>query len=139
MKNLEKAIKIAVDAHTGQTDKGGNPYILHPLRVMFNLNNESEKIVGVLHDVLEDTNVKIEDIKKEGFSVEVVDALILITKNVSQNYEDYIEGIKSNVIALKVKIADIEDNLDVKRLNIISEDDSIRINKYLKMHRYLKK
>ncbi len=128
---LEKAIEIAVDGHKGQKDKFGNPYILHPLRVMFALRRNEEKIVGVLHDVVEDTKYTIEDLRKTGFSDDILAALDCVTNRKSENYDEFIKRVMTNKIAIKVKIADLEDNMDVKRIKVLTEKDSERLNKYL--------
>lgn len=132
--NLQRAIEIAVEAHRGMTDKGGNLYILHPLRVMQSLSTDEERIVGVLHDVVEDCESwTFERLKKEGFSENVLKALVSVTKsNDDSNYEEFINRARSNSIGRKVKIADILDNLDVRRLEEISKKDVERLQKYKK-------
>ena len=130
---LERAIEIAVEAHKGQVDKGGSPYILHPLRVMMSVNGESEKIVAVLHDVVEDSNWTFEALLAEGFSIEVIEALKSVTKNSdNEDYDSFIQRAIGNPIGRKVKIADIRDNLDVTRISDITDKDVKRINKYKK-------
>ncbi len=135
---LEKAIEIAVDGHKGQKDKFGNPYILHPLRVMFRLNSTEEKIVGVLHDVVEDTKYSIDDLRVFGFYDEILSALDCVTKRDSENYGDSIERVKTNRVAINVKIADLEDNMDIRRIKELTENDMERLNKYLNYYRILK-
>ena len=132
--NLERAIEIAVTTHKGVTDKGGNPYILHPLRVMFSLNTDEEKIVGVLHDVVEDAeDWDFERLQKEGFSNEVLDALRSVTKfSENENYDEFIQRGLGNEIGRTVKIADIRDNLDVTRIGALKDKDLKRLNKYKK-------
>ena len=130
---LERAIGIAVEAHKGQLDKGGNPYILHPLRVMMSVDLELEKIVAVLHDVVEDSNWTFEALLAEGFSIEVIDALKSVTKNSDdEGYDSFIQRAIRNPIGHKVKIADLRDNLDVTRISDITDKDVKRINKYKK-------
>ena len=130
---LERAIGIAVEAHKGQLDKGGNPYILHPLRVMMSVDLELEKIVAVLHDVVEDSNWTFEALLAEGFSIEVIEALKSVTKNSdNEDYDSFIQRAMENPIGRKVKIADIRDNLDVTRISDITDKDVKRINKYKK-------
>ena len=130
---LERAIGIAVEAHKGQLDKGGNPYILHPLRVMMSVDFELEKIVAVLHDVVEDSNWTFEALLAEGFSIEVIEALKSVTKNSdNEDYDSFIQRAIGNSIGRKVKIADIRDNLDVTRIPDIGEKDVQRISKYKK-------
>ena len=127
---LEQAINIALQAHKGKADKGGNPYILHPLRLMLAMETTEEKIVAVLHDVIEDSSFTIQQLKQEGFSKKVLDAVSLLTKTENQNYENYISAIKKNPLATKVKLADLKDNMDKSRLKKITEEDLIRIKKY---------
>ena len=132
--NLERAIEIAVEAHKGALDKGGNPYVLHPLRMMFAVSNEEEKIVAVLHDVIEDAfGWEFERLEKEGFSAAVIDALRSVTKiTEDEDYDAFIERAMSSPIGRRVKIADITDNLDVTRIGELAEKDMKRINKYKK-------
>lgn len=129
---LEKAILIAVKAHQGQVDKGGNPYILHPLRVMFSMKNENEKICAVLHDVIEDTNVTLDDLKNEGFSEEVLLALDALTKRKSESYDEFIDRIINNRVACFVKLGDLNDNMNLSRIQNPSYKDFERIEKYKK-------
>ena len=130
---LERAIEIALEAHKGQVDKGGSPYILHPLRVMMSVNGESEKIVAVLHDVVEDSNWTFEALLAEGFSIEVIEALKSVTKNSdNEDYDSFIQRAMQNPIGRKVKIADLRDNLDVTRIAELGDKDLQRINKYKK-------
>ena len=130
---LERTIEIAVEAHKGQVDKGGSPYILHPLRVMMSVNGESEKIVAVLHDVVEDSNWTFEALLAEGFSIEVIEALKSVTKeSEDEDYDLFIQRAMRNHIGRKVKIADLRDNLDVTRITELGEKDLQRINKYKK-------
>ena len=132
--NLERAIEIAVEAHKGVVDKGGNPYVLHPLRMMFAVSNEEEKIVAVLHDVIEDSiDWEFEHLEKEGFSAAVIDALRSVTKiTEDEDYDAFIERAMTNPIGRRVKIADLRDNLDVTRIGELAEKDMKRINKYKK-------
>ena len=130
--NLAKAIEITASAHRNQVDKGGNPYILHPIRVMMSLNSEDEKIVGVLHDVVEDSDEwDFEHLREEGFKEHILSALKSVTKvSDTEDYETFIERATRNQIGRNVKIADIRDNLDVTRLKTLNEEDFARINKY---------
>jgi (p)ppGpp synthase/HD superfamily hydrolase len=138
MSLLEKAISIATQAHLGQRDKMGAPYITHPLRVMARVDTEAEKIVAILHDVVEDTPVTMENLKSEGFPDELLQALDCVTNRPDEPYEDFVQRSASNPIALRVKIADLEDNMDVRRLETITAKDAERLNKYLKAWRFLK-
>ena len=131
--DLERAIEIAVQAHKGASDKGGSPYILHPLAVMHSLDTDDEKIVAVLHDVVEDTEWTFEKLLGEGFSVTVVDALRSVTKqDDGEDYFDFIQRAKNNPLGRKVKIADIRHNMDVTRIKVLSDKDVTRLNKYKK-------
>lgn len=127
---LEKAISIALSAHKGKTDKSGNPYILHPLRVMLDMATIDEKIVAVLHDVVEDSCITIQNLREENYSEEILNALTLLTKNENQSYDEYILEIKKNALAAKVKLADLRDNMDKKRLSNLTQKDTTRLKKY---------
>lgn len=139
MSLLEKAISIAVSAHQSQLDKADKPYILHPLRLMFKMNSENEMIAAVLHDVIEDTSWTIEQLVSEGFTEEVLEVIKLLTHDKKVQYKKYIDAIKTNKIALKVKLADLEDNLDIKRIAHPKFKDYARIAEYLKYYNELKK
>lgn len=129
---LDKAIQIATAAHAGQTDKGGNPYISHPMRLMENVESVEQKTVAVLHDVVEDTEVSFSDLEKEGIPQICIDALKLLTHDKDVPYMDYVKSISSNEIATAVKIADLKDNSDLSRLKNITEKDIARVEKYSK-------
>jgi (p)ppGpp synthase/HD superfamily hydrolase len=127
---MEKAIRIAAQAHERQRDKGGAPYILHPLRVMMQMTSEDEMIVAVLHDVIEDSDLTVERLRQEGFYAEILDAIECLTKRDGEEFGEYIERVKKNPLAIKVKIADLEDNLEVARLKEVTAADAERIEKY---------
>lgn len=129
---FDKAICIAAIAHKGQVDKAGRPYILHPLRVMFMRRDETERICAVLHDVIEDSDITIEYLRKEGFSEAVLCALDALTKRENENYDDFIGRVIENKIACKVKLADLSDNMDLSRISNPTQDDYLRIEKYRK-------
>ena len=138
MSTLKRAIEIATEAHKGQYDKAGNDYIGHPLRVMEMGKTENEKIVGVLHDVVEDTDWTFEALAAEGFSEEVIAALRCVTKlSENENYDDFIERVKKNPLAVAVKINDLSDNMDIRRLPYLSDKDVKRLKKYLKAYKRL--
>ncbi|MBK7497914.1 MAG: HD domain-containing protein [Ignavibacteriales bacterium] len=139
MSLLERAIEIAVTAHKDQVDKASKPYILHPLRLMFKMQTENEMIAAVLHDVVEDMDWTIEKLVVEGFDEEVITAVKLLTHNKKVLYKKYIEAIKTNKIALKVKLADLEDNMDIKRIAHPKFRDYARLAEYLKYYNELKK
>lgn len=138
MSTLQRAIEIATEAHKGQYDKAGNDYIGHPLRVMEMGTTENEKIVGVLHDVVEDTDWTFKALAAEGFSEEVIAALRCVTKlSENENYDDFIERVKKNPLAVAVKINDLSDNMDIRRLPYLSDNDIKRLKKYLKAYKRL--
>lgn len=135
--NLQRAIEIAAEAHRGQTDKVGAPYLLHPLRVMMSLETDDERIVSVLHDVVEDgPGWTFERLEEEGFSPTVLDALRLVTKRPEDEgdseavYVAFVRRAKGNNIARRVKTADILDYLNASRLSALTEKDMRRMNRY---------
>jgi (p)ppGpp synthase/HD superfamily hydrolase len=130
MSTLEKAIHIAVQAHAGQTDKAGSPYILHPLRLMLEMRSETEMIAAVLHDVVEDSEWTLDTLRAEGFSEEILSAADCLTRRQGESYTAFIERIKENAIARRVKLADLEDNMDITRISILTEKDVKRLKKY---------
>ena len=138
MSTLERAIEIATEAHRGQFDKAGNDYIGHPLLVMAAGKTTEEKIVGVLHDVVEDSGWSFERLAAEGFSVEIIEALRCVTK-LSENepYDKFITRVKENPLAVTVKLNDLTDNMDIRRLPYISDKDVKRLKKYLKAYKQL--
>jgi (p)ppGpp synthase/HD superfamily hydrolase len=123
MSTLDKAIEIAADAHKDQKDRYGKQYILHPLRVMLRFQTEREMIVAVLHDAIEKSEWSIPKLRQEGFDSEILEAVDLLTRRESQPYMDYINKLKVNSLARKIKIADIEDNVDPQRAGRPSEND----------------
>ena len=127
---LEKAIALAYQAHAQQVDKGGQPYISHPLRVMEKMATAQEKIVAVLHDAVEDSDLTLEDLSSAGFPGEVVTAIAALTKNSGEDYEVYLQRVMGNAIALKVKIADMTDNMDMSRIANPTAKDWQRLAKY---------
>ncbi len=140
MSTLERAIEIATNAHQGVTDKYGAPYINHVTRVMNMGNSTEEKIVGILHDLIEDTPWTFDALHLEGFSKEVIEALRCVTKtSEDEDYEMFINRVKANPLAIKVKLNDLKDNLDIKRMPEVTVSDLIRLNKYLKAYKELSK
>jgi (p)ppGpp synthase/HD superfamily hydrolase len=128
---VEDAILLATVKHRGQLDKAGQPYILHPLRVMLRLKTTKERIVGVLHDVVEDCGVTLDELRELGYPEEVVVALEALTKREGENYDDFIDRIlEASVLAQHVKIADLEDNSDLSRLETVTASDEARAAKY---------
>ena len=117
-------------SHEGQRDKSGMPYILHPLRVMLKMSTETEMIVAVLHDVVEDSSLNLDDLASVGFSEEILQAIDCLTWRKDESYDEFIERAQANPLSRKVKIADIEDNMDLKRLDTLTEKDVERLKKY---------
>ena len=132
MNQLSIAIIISTRAHDRQYDKAGKPYIFHPLRVMMNVESMDAKIVAVLHDIIEDTNLTVYDLVMEGFSNEIIDAIECLTKRENEDYMDFIRRCKTNDIVKIVKLADIEDNSDLSRIENPTEEDYERNRKYKK-------
>lgn len=129
---LEKAIILAAKAHMGQLDKGGNPYILHPVRVMLGCKSLDEKIVAVLHDTLENSPLTAEELIKEGFSETIVDAVVCLTRESGGDYMEYIQRVAKNPLATAVKLSDLADNMDLKRLPGLTPRDFQRLERYLR-------
>ena len=137
---LSKAINLAMQAHAGQVDKAGMPYIGHVMRVMQAGKTIDEKIVGVLHDVVEDTTWTFDALLAEGFPVHIVDALRCVTKlSDDEPYESFINRVKTNPLAVAVKINDLTDNMDIRRLQNLIDADMQRLRKYLKAYQSLVK
>lgn len=136
---MERAIKIALCTHEGQVDLAKRPYILHPLWVMSQMESETEKIVAVLHDVVEDnSNLTIKDLRKKEFSPVVVEAIYALTRQNDEKYGDYVQRIKKNPLARKVKLADLEHNLDMNRIPSHSREQYTSLMKrYRKAHTVL--
>ncbi|MCM1158285.1 MAG: GTP pyrophosphokinase [Bacteroidales bacterium] len=134
---LEKAIEIAVEAHRGQIDKAGKIYILHPMRVMLRGKNETEMIVGILHDTVEDTPITLDMLRLEGFSDEILAAVQCITKEKNENYGHFIDRVLQNPLATQVKLYDIEDNLNRDRIPYPTKKDEARFAKYEKYHKVI--
>jgi (p)ppGpp synthase/HD superfamily hydrolase len=130
MSTLDKAIRIAAQLHEGQLDRYGAPYISHPLRVMARVTTDDEKMAAVLHDVIEDSEWTLDDLRKEGFSAVVLKAVDDLTRRAGEDYLNYIERLKPNPIARKVKLADLEDNMDLRRLPTLAAKDIERLARY---------
>lgn len=134
---LERAIEIAARTHAGQTDKGGAPYILHPLRVMLRVAPGAQQIVAVLHDVVEDSDVTFEDLEREGFAAEVINGLRAVTKVEGESYEDFVARAALDPVGKAVKLADLMENSDLSRIAEPSQKDLERVEKYGRAIRYL--
>lgn len=134
---LELAMKVAGDAHEGQVDKGGNPYILHPQAVAASLTNTEFKIAAYLHDVCEDTPVTFDDLLDMGFTYRIVNSIRLLTKSDELSYEEYLKRIRMDNCARAVKISDLKHNMDISRIPCPSDKDHARIEKYRKSLAFL--
>jgi (p)ppGpp synthase/HD superfamily hydrolase len=129
---LDKMLHIAVNAHHGQFDKGGKPYILHPLKVMHYLKTDDEELMCMAlgHDVIEDTSTTYKELREAGMTERVIEGIKALTKQPGQTYEEYKEGVFSNPDAMRVKMADLRHNTDIRRLKGVTEKDIARIAKY---------
>ena len=136
---LDRAIAIAAEAHTGQKDKAGISYILHPIRLMIQMDSEEAMIAAVLHDVVEDSVWTLDDLRREGFSDEVLNAVDCLThrEGEGEDYWDYIKRAGSDPIAIKVKLADLFDNLNSNWLDKVTEEDEKRFERYRKAQKML--
>jgi (p)ppGpp synthase/HD superfamily hydrolase len=137
---IEKALQIAARAHEGQLDKHGQPYILHPLRVMAAVEGEEARIVAILHDVIEDTSVTTDDLRQEGFGDTVLEALDRLTHRKDEPYAEYVIRCKGHEIARRVKLAELEDNSRPSRTILRPdriEPDIERVRKYLLAYKFL--
>jgi len=130
MNQLEKAISIALRVHEGQTDRYGQPYILHPLFVMLQMDSEAEMTAAVLHDVIEDSETTLADLREEGFSDEVLEAVRLMTHEEADSYEAYVRKLKPNPMARKIKLADLRHNMDIRRMDRVRAGDTERLERY---------
>lgn len=126
----KKALKISFDAHKNQVDKGGMPYVYHPFHLAEQLDDELSTCVALLHDVVEDTDITLDELKSNGFPDEVIEALSLMTHRDNVPYLDYVRAMKDNPIARKVKLADLAHNSDLTRLDKVDDKAIERINKY---------
>lgn len=129
---LEDAIGLALISHRGQVDKGKNEYILHPLRLMLKMRTDEERIVAVLHDIIEDGAATIEDLKELKLPKNIRDALKCISRTTGEDYDDYISRVKTDLLATRVKIADLQDNMDLSRIPHPQQEDFDRVRKYEK-------
>ena len=136
--DLNNAIALAVKAHKGQIDKAGANYILHPLRVMMRCETENEMMAAILHDVVEDSECSLEDLREMNFPAEVIAAVECLSQKKGEDYFKFIGRCVSNEIARKVKLLDLKDNLDVTRLNKWSLGATLRTANYFKAYKMLK-
>lgn len=130
MATLERAVQIAAQAHEGQKDKAGHPYLLHPLRMMLRMESDAARIAAVLHDVVEDSEWTLDRLRAEGFSEEVLEAVDCLTHREGESYEAFVKRVQPNAIARRVKLADLEDNMNLKRLSEVTSKDLARLEKY---------
>ena len=130
MSTLKRAVEIAHIAHEGQQDRAGRPYIFHPVRVMRRVNSEFEKMAALLHDVVEDSNVTLDDLKREGFPPEVVAAVAALTKLPGESRLDAAKRAAVDPIARRVKLADNADNMNIKRIPNPTAKDFARLHEY---------
>lgn len=136
---LEKAIELALKYHKGQIKNGtGEEFILHVLRVMLKMDTEDEKISAVLHDIIEKTNCTLEDLKQQGFSNKIINTVDTLSKRKGEDYSDYIKRIKKDPDAVKIKIADLEDNMNIKNTKELTQVDIEKMNRRKKYYRELK-
>lgn len=136
-KLLDKAALICVTKHAGQRDKMGCAYFQHPMRVAMRCRTDEEKMVALLHDTIEDTDITAEYLLAEGFPQSVVDGILSVTKREGESYEDFVARAKQNPLGRVVKLHDLEDNLDIFRLTALDADMTARYNKYLAARRFL--
>jgi len=135
---LYRAILLAMAAHEGQLDThNGRPYIEHPFRVMNAGHTLQEKIVGILHDVVEDTSWTLEQLADEGFSNEIVEGVDAMTRRDNESYDDYIVRLQGNSVAVRVKLNDLTDNMDIRRWKEVQYHDLARLQKYLEVYKLL--
>lgn len=137
MSTIEKAIEIAAREHAGDVDKAGSPYLFHPLRLMFAVNTPFEKMAAVLHDVVEDTPVTLDDLKREGFHQDVLTAVDALTKRDGEGRLEGAARAASNPIARVVKIADVTDNMDLGRISEPTDKDFERLREYVQVKKLL--
>lgn len=139
MNMLSKMIALAANAHAGQTDKAGKAYILHPLKVMHYLKTDDEELmcIAVGHDLCEDTNVTFDQLYAEGFSCRVVDGIRALTRQRGESYSEYKYKVMSNPDAVRVKMADLRHNSDLRRLKDIAVRDVVRTVRYMQFYKEL--
>ena len=130
MATLESAIQIAAEAHAGQQDKAGKPYILHPIRVMLSVSTTDEQIAAILHDTVEDTDVTYEQLSEAGFSAEIISAVRALTKLDGESRVEAARRAVKHPIARQVKLADVKDNLDISRIPHLTYKDHARLDEY---------
>ncbi|MFQ6604018.1 MAG: GTP pyrophosphokinase [Fidelibacterota bacterium] len=135
---LEHAIRLAVKCHAGQKDKGGNPYIFHPLRVMMKMETEDERIVAVLHDVIEDSDITTRDLRKKGYPKKIVEAVDALSKRKGERYKSYLKRVSKSKLAVRVKLEDLTDNMNYRRPAGVTAQDRDRLLRYKEAFEFLK-
>jgi len=135
---IEKAVQLAAKAHEGRKDKAGAPYILHLLRVMLAMSTADDMMAAVLHDIVEDTDTSLDDLRDAGFSDEIVRAIDALSRHRGELYESFTSRVAQNPMARRVKLADLEDNMDLTRFEKITDKDIDRWRKYLRAWRRLR-
>lgn len=133
----KKTIKLMFEKHKDQVDKSGIPYVFHPFHLAEQMDDEETTITALLHDIVEDTDTTFDDLRKLGFSDNVINALKLMTHDKNVDYFEYVKNISKNPIARKVKIKDLEHNMDTSRLDEVTDKDLERVKKYKKCYKYL--
>lgn len=134
---FDRALRIAIYVHEEQKDKSGREYIMHPIRVAERCKDPRAKIVALLHDTIEDTEVTADYLREQGFPEEIISGVLSVTKREGESYDDFVCRAAENFLGREVKIADLEDNMDIRRLKEITEDDVARLRKYLRAWKYL--
>ena len=127
---LEDALALAARAHAGQFDKAGPPYILHPIRGMLRLPDAPARIVAILHDTVEDTDVTLDQLRAAGYPAEILSALDAVTRRDTESYEEFVQRSAQDPIGRRVKLADLADNMDLRRLPEVKDKDSDRLERY---------
>lgn len=137
MATLELALETAANAHAGQRDKAGQPYILHPIRVMMSVETNDERITAILHDTVEDTSITIDGLARLGFSVAIISAVSALTKTDGESREEAARRAVQDPIARQVKLADVADNMDLSRIPNPTERDLARMEEYKRVREIL--
>ncbi len=130
MATIEHALQIAIKAHEHQKDRYGQPYIFHPMRLMIQMDTPEEKIAAILHDTVEDSDITLQDLANKGFSATVLQTVDHLTRRKEETYSEYINRLKDHAMARKIKIADLEDNMDLRRLTKFDDKSRQRLERY---------
>jgi len=133
----DRALQIAIRAHEGQKDKSGRDYVMHPIRVAERCKSPKAKVVALLHDTIEDTEVTADYLKGQGFPEEIVEGVLSVTKREGEPYQEFVRRAARNPIGKEVKLADLEDNMDLRRLGELTDEHVTRLRKYLSAWHYL--